>query len=93
MTPDIDPEKNGELKAGATTTAVELGIASGHISDGRAADGVLQYASAEAVEVDDAMNKRILRKIDLHVLPCEFERNKMTREYPARYMIPCSDNS
>ena len=66
---NVDPEKDVETKTSALTTATELGIAAGHVSNGNSADGVLKYANAEAVEVDEATNKRLARKIDLHVLP------------------------
>jgi len=62
-----DPEKTG--KVDATATAAELGIAAGHVSDERGADGVLRYAAAEAIQIDDATNKRLLWAIDIHVMP------------------------
>ncbi|KAK5117488.1 hypothetical protein LTR85_008873 [Meristemomyces frigidus] len=66
---NIDIEKDVKVGGGVTATAAELGIAVGHVTDIKGADGVLQYASAEAIEVDEATNKRLVRKIDLHVLP------------------------
>ncbi|KAK4890247.1 hypothetical protein LTR27_011008 [Elasticomyces elasticus] len=66
MTTPGDLEK--DLKH-STTTATELGIATGHVTNDKGADGVLQYAAAEAVEVDEATNKRLLWAIDIHVMP------------------------
>ncbi|KAK5133477.1 hypothetical protein LTR08_007719 [Meristemomyces frigidus] len=62
-------EKDLKGSHSVAATAVELGIATDHITDLERADGVLKYASAEAIEVDEATNKRLLKKIDLHVLP------------------------
>jgi ACS family allantoate permease-like MFS transporter len=35
----------------------------------KGADLAFEYANAEAIPLDDATNKRLLRKIDLRVLP------------------------
>jgi MFS transporter, ACS family, allantoate permease len=64
-----DPEKSIEVRESVTATAADLGIQKAHIADVKGADGVLQYAGAEAIEVEDATNKRLLRRIDWHVLP------------------------
>ncbi|KAK5111763.1 hypothetical protein LTR62_004683 [Meristemomyces frigidus] len=64
-----DAESDSKIDAGATATAYELGIASDHIADTKGADGVLRYAAAIAVEIDEPTNKRLLRLIDYHVLP------------------------
>ena len=69
MAAHADAEKDAKVDAHVTATAAKLGIATGHVSDLKGADGVLQYASAEAVGIDKATNKRLLRTIDLHVLP------------------------
>ena len=35
----------------------------------KGADAVFAYANAEATPLDEATNRRLLRKIDVHVLP------------------------
>jgi ACS family allantoate permease-like MFS transporter len=67
MALSADLEKTGKVTA--TATAAELGIAAGHVTDERGADGVLRYAAAEAIEVDEVTNKRLLWAIDIHVMP------------------------
>lgn len=51
------------------STAAELGIDPGHVKELKGADGVLQYASQESIEIDEDTNRRILRKIDWHIMP------------------------
>ena len=60
-TATTDLEKAG---AHAMATAAELGIATGDVADLNGADGVLRTASAEAIDIDEATNKRLLRKTD-----------------------------
>lgn len=52
-----------------TTHAQELGIAAEKVKDVKAADQVLEYANAEAIDVPDDVNRRILQKIDWHIMP------------------------
>ncbi|OAL31255.1 hypothetical protein AYO20_08310 [Fonsecaea nubica] len=49
--------------------AEELGLDVGHVKEIKGADGAYTYASAVALEIDEKTNKRLLRKIDWHVLP------------------------
>lgn len=57
-----------EIKHTATDAAVEMGIQESHVK-AKGADAAFAYASIEALTIDEATNKRLLRKIDSHVLP------------------------
>lgn len=69
MADPVEKENNAKPDTRLAATAAELGVDSTHVAELKGADGALQYASEQVLEVDDATNKRILRKIDLHVLP------------------------
>lgn len=66
----MDPEKSAavvdgdKINPGITSHAKELGIEVTKIQDVKGADQVLEYANAEAVQISEEVNKRILRKID-----------------------------
>ncbi|TFK56809.1 MFS transporter [Heliocybe sulcata] len=62
-------EKKDSIDVDVTAAVAELGVESGHISSREGADTALEYASASAITIDDQLNRRLLRKIDLHVLP------------------------
>ncbi|KAI0124899.1 major facilitator superfamily domain-containing protein [Xylariales sp. AK1849] len=51
------------------TTAGEPGIETEKVKGVEGADQVLLYANDEAIEVPDDVNRRILRKIDWHIMP------------------------
>lgn len=70
----MDSEKRASVEGDRinpriTSTAEELGIAAEKVKDVKAADQVLEYANAEAIEVPDDVNRKILRKIDWHIMP------------------------
>ncbi|KAI9739832.1 MAG: hypothetical protein M1834_006553 [Cirrosporium novae-zelandiae] len=62
---ESDSKVNPDLACAAT----ELGIKTGQVAELKGADAVLVYASATAIDIDPETDKRLLRKIDLHVLP------------------------
>lgn len=67
---EMDLEKSAavvdgdKINSGITSHAQELGIQVEKVRDVKGADLVLELADAEAVEIPEHMNKRILRKID-----------------------------
>lgn len=62
--PSIEKEL-GDAKA----TAQEIGIEVGHVAGLKGADKMFAYASASPISIDEEMNKRLVRKIDWHILP------------------------
>jgi MFS transporter, ACS family, allantoate permease len=53
----------------AKIKADELGIEVGHVQDFKGADKMFAYASADAMSIDEETNKKLVRKIDMNVLP------------------------
>jgi ACS family allantoate permease-like MFS transporter len=53
----------------AKVKADELGIEVGHVQNFKGADKMFAYASADAMSIDEETNKKLVRKIDLNVLP------------------------
>lgn len=51
------------------SSAAELGIDPSHVKELKGADDVLQYASQESIDIDSETNRRIVRKIDWHIMP------------------------
>lgn len=51
------------------SNAAEHGIDPNHVKEIEGADEVLRYASISSIEIDDATNRQILRKIDLNIMP------------------------
>ena len=49
--------------------AVELGIDIGHVKELKGVDKAFRYASVDAISVTSEQDSRLLRKIDLCVLP------------------------
>ncbi|KZT30966.1 MFS general substrate transporter [Neolentinus lepideus HHB14362 ss-1] len=62
-------EKKDSAGVNVTVAVAELGVGSGHVLVEEGADAALRYASASVIQVDDVLNRRLRRKIDLHVLP------------------------
>jgi hypothetical protein len=52
------------INPGIAAHAQELGVEVAKLHDLKGADKVLEFASAEAIQIPDDVNKRILRKID-----------------------------
>lgn len=71
-TPPVDGTDDDKIKKElkiATHKASELGIEINHVTELKGADKMFAYASTAAITIDDATNRRLVRKIDLHVLP------------------------
>lgn len=49
--------------------AEELGIEVGHVRELKGADKMFAYASADAMSINSATNKRLVQKIDRNILP------------------------
>jgi hypothetical protein len=49
--------------------ADELGIEMGHVKEVKGVDKMFAYASVDAISIDEATNRRLVRKIDSNVLP------------------------
>lgn len=62
-------KKDSAVDVDVAVAVSELGVETSHATEGTGADAALKYASAIAVSIDDELNARLLRKIDLHVLP------------------------
>ena len=52
------------INPGIAAHAQALGVEVTKLNDEKGADQVLEYASADAIQIPDDVNKRILRKID-----------------------------
>ena len=61
----VPEDKLGDVQHNAQ----ELGIDMDHVKETKGADKMFAYASADAIEIDEATNKKLVRKIDLNVLP------------------------
>ena len=61
----IPIEKN--VRASEETDAMAAEKA--HMKSAKSADKMAAYADATAMPIDEQTNKRLLRKIDLHILP------------------------
>ena len=61
---DIDAEKTAQTLPHANKQAQKV-LAHSHDAD----EAMKAFESGEVIEIDEATNKRLLRRIDLHMLP------------------------